>query len=152
MEFVFIDGEDICIYKDGEFTEYKSGFIEKYKDASLRSKKLNEWRKKSRTEMLLKEDFYPDFDDDGEFRIKISSAWLTSETELLYSFTVNDTSGIYKKYLDDEKKVEAHVISSNELEFSNLSYSNGTLIASVKKGDVAGDVAIFLKIYPIINS
>ena len=36
MQFLFIDGEKICIYKDGEISEYESGFIEKYKDATLR--------------------------------------------------------------------------------------------------------------------
>jgi hypothetical protein len=145
MEFLFIDGEQICIYKDGEVKEYKSGYIEKYKQKTFQSVKNNEWRKKSRTEILLNEDFYPDFDD-GEFSIKLNSAWfLENENEILYAFTVNDNSGIYRKYLDDEKIQDAHIVYSNQLEFTNIFYENNNLIASVKKGEVAGDIAIFSK-------
>ena len=87
MEFLFIDCEKICIYKDGEVSEYERGFIEKYKEATLRCIKNSEWRKKSRTEMLLNEDFFVENDED--FDVKINSAWLTNnQTEILYSFTV----------------------------------------------------------------
>ena len=142
MEFLFIDGEEICIYKDGEISEYKSGFIEKYKDATLRSIKTSEWRKKSRTEMLLNE-YYP-FDDEDEFKVKINSAWLVNDkTEILYSFTVNETSGIYKKYLNEENETEAHVISSSELEFSSIYYYDYGIVASVNKNQITSDIAVF---------
>ncbi len=144
MEFIFIDGEKICVYKDGDIKEYESGYIEKYRASILQSAKNSEWKKNGRTEMLLNEDFY--FNDDGEFFVKINSAWLTeNENELVYSFTVNETSGIYAKDLADEKKLESHIISSNDVEFISLNYNESGMIASVKKGEVAADIAIFSK-------
>lgn len=144
MEFIFIDGEKICVYKDGDIKEYESGFIEKYRASMLQSAKNSEWKKKSRTEMMLNEDFY--FEDDREFLTKINSAWLTeNENELVYSFTVNETSGIYEKDLADEKKIESHIISSSELEFSSLNYLESGMLVSIKKGEVTADIAVFSK-------
>jgi hypothetical protein len=94
--------------------------------------------------MLLNEDFFVENDED--FDVKINSAWLiNNQTEILYSFTVNETSGIYRKFLDDEKKIEGHVISSSDLDFSNLYYDNQGVIATIKKGEVTSDIAIFSK-------
>lgn len=144
MEFIFIDGEKICVYKDGNIKEYESGFIEKYRASMLQSAKNSEWKKKGRTEMLLNEDFY--FDDNQEFLAKVNSAWLTeNENELVYSFTVNETSGIYSKDLADEKKIESHIISSNEVEFTSLNYLENGMLASVKKGEISADIAVFSK-------
>ena len=47
-----------------------------------------------------------------------------NENEILYAFTVNDNSGIYRKYLDDEKIQDAHIVYSNQLEFTNIFYEN----------------------------
>ncbi len=144
MEFLFIDGEKLCVYKDGKVKSYASSYIEKYRATSLQTAKNSEWKKKGRTEMLLNEDFY--FENDESVYAALNAILPTEkENEIIYAFNVNDTSGIYLKYLDDEKKTEAHIISSNEVEFLSLFYADAGLLATVKKGEVAADIAIFSK-------
>jgi hypothetical protein len=141
MKFIFIDGEKLCVYNDGKVETYESNYIKKYREASLISAKNSEWKKKGRTEMLLTEDF---FFQDEEVRVSVCAVTPTNNPdELLYSFIVNESSGIYLKYLNDEKNLEAHVISSNEVEFTTLSFCGDKLLATVKKGEVVADIAMF---------
>ena len=141
MQFMFIDGEKLCVYKDGEVTTYESNYIKKYREASLIAAKNLEWKKNGRTERLLNEDF---FFDDEEVGVSVCSIAPTpNPNEILYSFIVNESSGIYLKYLDDDKNTEAHIISSNSVEFTSLYSVLGGLLATVKKGDVVADLAIF---------
>lgn len=142
MKFYYIDGEKLCVYNDGKVKKYDSSYIEKYKAAALQSAKNNEWKKKGRTEMLLTEDFYFDEEQENFFALN-SIAPTEKDDEILYSFSVNDSSGIYLKYLDDEKKTEAHVISSNQVEFLSLFSGEEGLLATVKKGEIAADIALF---------
>ena len=55
MQFLFIDNEKLCVYKDGKVSEYESSYIKKYREASLTSAKNTEWKRLGRTEMLLNE-------------------------------------------------------------------------------------------------
>ena len=152
MQFLFIDNEKICVYKDGKVSEHESSYIKKYREASLTSAKNTEWKRLGRTEMLLNEGF---LEDNKEVFSKLYDVAPTAkEDELVYSFCVNDsaggylkndTSGVYLKYLNDEKKLEAHLITSNQVEFTSLFASKDNLLASIKKGSVAGDIAIFSK-------
>ena len=142
MKFYFIDGEKLCLYQDGKVTAYESNYIKKYREASLVAAKNSEWKKKGRTEMLLAEDFF--FDGDEDFSASLTAIAPTENPdEILYSFTVNESSGIYLKYLNDEKNVEAHVVSSNEVEFADLYAAKNCLLTTVKKGDVSADIGIF---------
>lgn len=141
MQFMFIDGEKLCVYKDGKVTTYESNYVKKYREASLISAKNLEWKKKGRTEMLLNEDF---FDDDEEVSVSICAIAPTKNpNEILYSFIVNESSGIYLKYLDDDKNTEAHVISSNSVDFTTLFSGEDRLLATIGKGEVVADIAIF---------
>ena len=141
MQFLFIDNEKLCVYKDGKVTEYESNYLKKYREASLISAKNSEWRRNSRTEMLLNEGFF--YDNEEVFARLYAIAPTAKENEFVYSFCVNDSSGIYLKYLEDEKNLEAHLISSNQVEFTTLFASKQNLLVTVRKGDVAADIAIF---------
>ena len=143
MQFLFIDNEKLCVYKDGKVSEYESSYIKKYREAALISAKNTEWKRKGRTERLLNEGFVED--DEEVFAKLYAIAPTAQETELIYSFCVNDSSGIYLKYLNDEKNLESHLISSNQVEFTSLFASKDNLLACVKKGSVEGDIAIFSK-------
>ena len=142
MQFLFIDNEKICVYKDGKVTEHESSYIKKYREASLTSARNSEWKRRGRTEMLLNEGF---FDDNEEVYARLYDVAPTArENELIYSFAVNDSSGVYLKYLNDEKNLEAHLITSNQVDFTSLFATKNNLLACVKKGSVAGDIAVFL--------
>lgn len=142
MEFLYIDGEKICVYKDGKVSEYESGYVKRYRETSLSTAKNNEWKRKGRTERLLNEDYFF-HEEEGVYVLLHSIAPTGEDGKILYSFTVNDSSGIYCKYLGDEKKTEAHVVSSNEVDFTTLTNTTLGLLATVKKGDVTADIALF---------
>ena len=142
MEFLYIDGENLCVYTDGKVKSYQSRYIQNYKESSLREAKSKEWKQKGRTEMLLNEGML--FEDEELTTALTSLSRAENKEELYYTFSANETSGIYKKYLDDKKNTEAHVISSNEVEFSCLHIGkNGKLLAAVKRGGVESNIALF---------
>ena len=91
--------------------------------------------------MLLDEGYF--YDNEEVFARIYSVAPSSKEDELIYSFCVNDSSGIYLKYLNDEKELEAHLISSNQVDFTSLFSAKENVLAAVKKGGITSDIAIF---------
>ena len=119
MKFAFADGEKIGIYADGKTERAESSYITHYRETAIRDSKSKEWKTMGRTEQLLSEGFY----DGGEATVTaaVQGVSLSADGEsLLYAFTVNDSSGIYSKRLDDETRTEAHIVSSNEVDFMSV--------------------------------
>ncbi|MBD5632143.1 MAG: hypothetical protein HDP34_02795 [Clostridia bacterium] len=144
MRFVFADGEKICLYDDGKVTEYPSKFIEKYKENALNAERAKSW-KRSGEGAQFRGDVRPG-EDEVTFKSSVNGIHLSSdENELVYSFTVNGTSGIYKKRLDDEKVDEAHVINSLDMEFLSgcMDAVSDTLVLSVRRNYSNSDIAVF---------
>lgn len=140
IRLVYTDGEKLCYYADGKKYAYESGFIKRYRETALNSAKNKEWKRKS--EQMLDE-FY--FEEDSGVYAEIHSVSLTEEeNKIAYTFTVNQTSGVYFKYLDDEEKTEAHVISSNEEDF--VSYyvnEDGEAVGAIRSGEYSANIAVF---------
>lgn len=68
------------------------------------------------------------------------------ENRIVYAFSVNDSSGIYSKLLDDEIRTEAHIVSANDVEFMSVSYnSDGEMLAAVQVDSVTSRIALFPK-------
>lgn len=145
MKLTFADGEKIGVFEDGKKTVYESAYIRKYKENTLQSVKNREW--KSRTDAMLAEDYYFNMPDETEVRAAVTAVTPTVEdNKLIYAFVLNGTSGIYYKYTDDKEKTEAHVLSSNELEFRSLSvFQTGETLGTVQTDSVSSRIAIFGK-------
>jgi len=142
MKFTFIDKEELCVFEDGDVRRYESGYISRYRENSKREQKNREWKKNS--DRMLYEDY---LENTEPVVAEITSLSPTAEkNKLLYTFTVNETSGIYYKYTDDEKKTEAHFLSSNEETFRDLAVNkSGDIVGTVQKDSVTSDVAVFSK-------
>lgn len=140
MRFVYTDGENLCVYQDGKKSVFQSNYISKYRESALNTAKNREWKKKS--EQML-DDFY--FEQDETVYAEIHGISLTEEeNKIAYTFTVNQTSGVYYKYLDDEKQTEVHVISSNEVAFvSYFVNQDGDAVGSVRTGEYSSNIAVF---------
>ena len=142
MKFTFIDKEELCVFEDGKLEKYQSGYVTRYRENSKREQKNREWKKNS--DRMLYEDYL-----EGNERVvaEITSLSPTVEkNKILYSFTVNETSGIYYKYTDDEKKTEAHFLSSNEERFFDLSVNaSGEIVGTVQKDSITSDIGVFSK-------
>lgn len=140
--FLFADG-DICLYEEGKVTKYPSKFIEKYKANALDIERAKSW-KQSGTGAQFRGDI--DYGrSETSFESAINGIYVLDSAEIAYSFTVNRTSGIYKKRLDDEKAEEVHVINSLDANFGAgcMDSSGGTLAISVSNGAYNSDIAVF---------
>lgn len=144
MKFVFVDGEKICLYQDGKIEKFESGYISRYRENSLRAEKNKAWKKSS--DKMLYDDYF-ELEERGEVVANIHAAAPTEEeNKIVYAFSVNDTSGVYYKYLDDEKKTEAHLLSSNEENFLSLSvYADGEMLGTVQSAPDTSSIAVFSK-------
>ena len=141
MKFTFIDKEQLCVYQNGKTEKYESAYISRYKENIKQEQKNREWKKKS--DIMLYEDFY----EKGEGRVQTEISALSptqEENKVIYAFSVNETSGIYYKYLDDEKKTEAHLLSSREEKFGDITvHESGKIAGTVQKDFYTSDIAIF---------
>ena len=100
MKFAFSDGEKVGIYRDGKVEKRDSAYITRYRETALRDAKRREWKTQGHTAQLLSEGLYT---GEEEVVAAVHGVSLTEdENRILYAFTVNESSGIYCKYLDDE--------------------------------------------------
>lgn len=145
MRFTFVDGQDLCVYDDGKITKYRSGYVERYKENAESARRNSDWKTSGEGAVFRGDATYA---NSAEPAIECSFGGIyptDNDDWVVYSFTVNGTSGIYKKCLTDAKTPEAHVINSNNLSFGGGMYSisQNTLAVSVKRGYYNSDIALF---------
>ena len=147
MRFVFSDGEKLGVYSDGEIKKFDSNYIVHYRETALRDAKSKEWKKQGRAARMMSEDYYFESGDETRVEAAVHGVALTGEeNKIIYAFSVNNTSAVYSKLLDDEIKTEAHIVSSNEAEFMSVSCnSDGRMLASVQTDPVTSKIAVFPK-------
>ena len=84
------------------------------------------------------------FEDESVYAQITSLCPTLEENKLLYSFTVNATSGIYYKYLDDEKQTEAHLLTSDSARYEGLTVcENGRIVGKVLSDGYASNICFF---------
>ena len=142
MKFTFIDKENLCVYTDGSVQTFESDYITRYRESTKREKRNKEWKKN--TDSMMYDNFFPESET-----VLVSVAALSPSLEdnkILYAFSVNETSGIYYKYTDDEKKTEAHFITSNVDVFKDISlHADGVILGTVQRDALTSDIAVFSK-------
>lgn len=143
--FAYADGQKICVFDGDKTIEYKSGYVEKYKENAETSQRNAEW-KKSGEGALFRGDATFQNSAENNFDVSISGVYITADEDwMVYSFSVNQTSGIYKKCLSDAKIPETHIINSNSLSFGSgmLSVNRNKLALSVQRNSYNSDIAVF---------
>ncbi len=142
MKFTFIDKENLCVYEDGKITRLESEYITRYRESAMRDKKNKEWKKNS--DAMLYDDYF-----EGRDAVNATLYALSPTTEaekLVYAFSVNESSGVYFKYTDDEKKTEAHAVTSNEETFLDIVVSaSGEIAGTVQQAPYTSSIALFSK-------
>ena len=140
MKFTFIDKENLCVYTDGSVQKMESEYVTRYRENFKRDKRNKEWKKS--TDAMMYDDYF--FKEESTIVSMYSVSLTLEENKILYSFSVNETSGVYYKYTDDEKKTEAHFITSNEENFKDISMNrNGVIAGTVQKDSLTSDIAVF---------
>ena len=142
-KFFFADGTDICVYSDGEVTKQHSKFIENFKNSSISVERAKSW-KHSGEGAQFRGDVEPG-EDGLRFTSSINGVYPVSGSEAVYSFTINQSSGIYKATVGDDKSPEVHIINSVDSEFFGgcLDVKSNTLVCSVRRNDFNSDIALF---------
>lgn len=142
-KFIFSDGQQICYYNCGAVKKQPSKFIENYVSSSQEIYKAKKWKQTGdgaqfRGDITYDNNIKFDYSINGIFPSQI-------EGEVFYSFTVNETSGIYKKDFNSEKNEESHVINSLDINFGDGSFNVdiNKLAITLKRNDFNSDVALF---------
>lgn len=145
IKFTFADGQDICVYDGEKVEKFNSAYIESYKENSERVARNSEWKHSGEGAIFRGDTNRRAGGADG-IECSLGGIYPAANDDwVVYSFTVNSTSGIYKKCLTDNKTPETHVINSNNLIFSGgcLDVNNDKLATSVKRNYYNADIAVF---------
>ncbi|MCM1545850.1 MAG: hypothetical protein NC033_02325 [Clostridiales bacterium] len=145
IKFTYADGRDMCVYDGEKVEKYSSGYIDRYIENSERAARNSEW-KHGGDGAIFRGDTARGAKGADVIECSFGGIYPAANDDwVVYSFTVNSTSGIYKKCLTDPKTPETHVINSNDLAFSGgcLDVTNGKLATSVKRNWYNADIAVF---------
>lgn len=132
-KFVFTDGDKIGVF-DGEKTAlYESEYILRYREYSETRVKNDEWKYTGEGAR-----FRGDYDTyrakKETVRAYINSVQIEGE-KVVYAFTVNGSSGVYRKDVADEKAREEHILSSSDSEILTLHRGAENTYAVTVRGD-----------------
>lgn len=137
-KLAFADGDKIGVF-DGEKTEYfESEYLLRYREYAEARSKNDEWK------------FCGDgarFRGDYELynsRKERVDAYINGVQwdgeKIVYSFTVNGSSGIYRKNVSSPKEREEHIITSTDEEFLSLFCAGERLAVTVKRDGAVSSV------------
>lgn len=143
MKFAFIDKEQLCLFNDGNVEKYESDYIRRFRETSAQEQRSKSWKKHS--DAMIYDDFY--YSRGQSVVVDITAITPTVYGDkFLYAFSVNETSGIYYKYIDDEKNTEAHFLTANDETFLDIVTNEAGEIAGTVRRDIfTSDVAVFSK-------
>lgn len=132
-KFAFTDGDKIGVF-DGEKTAlYESEYILRYREYSETRVKNDEWKYTGEGAR-----FRGDYDTyrakKETVRAYINSVQIEGE-KVVYAFTVNGSSGVYRKDVADEKAREEHILSSSDSEILTLHRGAENTYAVTVRGD-----------------
>ncbi len=143
QKFTFTDGDQIGVF-DGEKTRlYESEYIKRYREYAQSRKKNDEWKHTGEGAR-----FRGDFDRDA-YREERIDAYINGTAQdgekVVYCFTVNQSSGIYKKAYGEEKAREEHLYSSSSEEFLSLCYNerSNACAVTVRADPVTSQIGLF---------
>ena len=146
MRFVFSDGEKLGVYDDGKIRKFESTYITRYRETATKSAKNKEWKTQGHAAQMMSEGYYWNEREESVTAAIHGVALTEEDNKIVYAFSVNNSSGIYSKLLDDEIKTEAHIVSANDVEFMSVSYAaDGEMLAAVQVDSVTSRIALFPK-------
>lgn len=137
-KLAFTDGDKIGIF-DGERVELlESEYIQRYKDYAENRTKNDEWKFGGEGAR-----FRGDYDVYRARQEKIYAyingvQW--DGEKIVYSFSVNGSSGVYRKDIHNEKAREEHILSSSDEEILSLHLAGDLLAVTVRGNDVTSSI------------
>ena len=144
-KIVFSDGDSIRVLDEGEEGTYASQYIADYRERMRRMVKNKEW-KHSGMGAVFRGDTMSEVGMDSETRVDayINSVHAAGEDKVLYTFTVNQTSGVIEKTLSAKKDGERFILHTNdgELLYSDYNVTDGKFVAELRRGEISSDLVL----------
>ena len=144
-KIVFSDGDSIRVLDEGEEGTYASQYIADYRERMRRMVKNKEW-KHSGMGAVFRGDTMSEVGMDSETRVDayINSVHAAGEDKELYTFTVNQTSGVIEKTLSAKKDGERFILHTNdgELLSSDYNVTDGKFVAELRRGEISSDLVL----------
>lgn len=144
-KIVFSDGDSIRVLDEGEEGTYASQYIADYRERMRRMVKNKEW-KHSGMGAVFRGDTMSEVGMDSETRVDayINSVHAAGEDKVLYTFTVNQTSGVIVKTLSAKKDGERFILHTNdgELLSSDYNVTDGKFVAELRRGEISSDLVL----------
>lgn len=138
MKVAFSDGEKIGVF-DGEKTRYfESEAIVRYKEYVSESHRNDEWKFGGEGAK-----FRGDYDVYRARQEKVTAyvnGVLLEGNNVVYTFTVNNSSGAYRKDYTDEKRREEHIYTSSDCEFLSLAQGENKYFVTVRRDPITSDI------------
>ena len=144
-KIVFSDGDSIRVLDEGEEGTYASQYIADYRERMRRMVK-NKELKHSGMGAVFRGDTMSEVGMDSETRVGayINSVHAAGEDKVLYTFTVNQTSGVIEKTLSAKKDGERFILHTNdgELLSSDYNVTDGKFVAELRRGEISSDLVL----------
>jgi len=130
MNSILYTSENCFIVKtDAGVDEYVSGKIEKYCNTIKAINRKNEW-KTSGAGAKFMHAYVPEYDDDAAKRGTSINGAAALGDEVVYSATMGEVSGLFRKTLD-RNAAEGHIMSSRDIRIFKVSIFGDECAASV---------------------
>ncbi len=135
----FGDGEKIGVFDGERVTLYESEYILRFREYAETRTKNDEWKFGGDGAR-----FRGDYDlynarKTEEVCARINGvAWQNGK--VVYSFTVNNASGVYRKDITSEKAREEHILSTSDEEILSLSRAGELLAVTVRRDGATSSV------------
>lgn len=142
-KIVFADGERIGVIEEGKVRYFECEPILRYKSYLENRKRNNEWKISGEGAR-----FRGDAEEYGSGQSEEVFAYVNGVDwdgdEVVYAYTVNGASGVYKKSLS-EKALEAHLYSSQDTEILSVSVFGDLIAVTVRSDDVTSQIGTLHK-------
>lgn len=125
----FGDGEKIGVFDGERVTLGESAYIRRYREYSETRVRNNEWKYAGEGALFRGDN------DPSRTRVERVDARINGVEwdgdKVVYSFCVNDSSGVYRKDASDEKAPEEHILSSSDESVYSLHRADNLLAVTL---------------------
>ena len=135
----FGDGEKIGVFDGGKISLYESEYILRFREYAAERVKNDEWKFGGDGARFRGDyDLYNARKQEEVVASVNGVAWRGEK--VVYSFTVNGSSGVYCKDIADKKAREEHILSTSDEEILSLSRGGNLLAVTVRRDGATSSV------------
>lgn len=141
---VIASRNQILYFNDSKLSYLNSQYLKNYKKNIDEINKKYEWKTQGVNAMFLGTARSPANVNVVEQATINGMGMLNSENKLIYSVEVENNSGIFIKYLNNDKEMEHHVIHDSKAGFYNLDYnsSKDEVVVAVQQSPLERNIAL----------